>query len=156
MTTPTTGTGTVAIEVACALPERQLVVELAVAPGTTALAAVQMAGIAEAFPEVTIDPARIGVHGHLLGARGLPSAALYVVREADRVEVYRPLLADPKTARRRRAGRAQPASVSMSDAGTGTASGASPGAVAGAAAGAAPGASSAGAAAPGAAAAEGR
>ncbi len=154
MTTPTTGTGTVAIEVACALPERQLVVELAVAPGTTALAAVQMAGIAEAFPEVTIDPARIGVHGHLLGARGLPSAALYVVREADRVEVYRPLLADPKTARRRRAGRAQPASVSMSDAGTGTASGASPGA--GAAAGAAPGASSAGAAAPGAAAAEGR
>lgn len=150
----TTDTGTIAIEVACALPERQLVVELEVAPGTTALEAVALAGIAETFPELKVDPARIGVHGRLLGTRGLPPAALYAVRERDRVEVYRPLLADPKTARRRRAGMAQPASapVSMPDAGTGTASGASPGT----AAGAASGASSVGAPAPGAAAAEGR
>jgi len=93
----------VAIEVACALPDRQLVVALEVPSGTTALEAVALAGIAEAFPEVPIDPARIGVHGRLLGARGLAPAALYVVRAGDRVEVYRPLLCDPKAARRRAA-----------------------------------------------------
>src|SRR5690606_1741431 len=67
----------VAIEVACALPDRQLVVALEVPSGTTALEAVALAGIAEAFPEVPIDPARIGVHGRLLGTRGLAPAALY-------------------------------------------------------------------------------
>lgn len=122
MTAPTTaGAATVAIEVACALPERQLVVALEVPSGTTALDAVALAGIAAAFPEVTIDPARIGVHGRLLGTRGLPAAACYVLGEGDRVEVYRPLFADPKAARRRRAGRDQPAS--MPESGTGTASG---------------------------------
>ena len=60
----------VAIEVACALPERQLVVPLQVPQGTTALQAVALAGIAEAFPEVRIDAARIGVYGRLLGTRG--------------------------------------------------------------------------------------
>lgn len=122
MTAPSTaGAASVAIEVACALPERQLVVALEVPSGTTALEAVALAGIAAAFPEVTLDPARIGVHGRLLGTRGLPAAARYVLREGDRVEVYRPLLADPKAARRRRAGRTQPAS--MPESGTGTASG---------------------------------
>lgn len=136
---------TVAIEVACALPERQLVVPLAVPVGTTALAAVALAGIAAAFPEVAIDPARIGVHGRLLGTRGLAPAARYPVRAGDRVEVYRPLLADPKAARRRRAGIGQPAS--MSDSGTGTASGTVPGIASGDVAGTAsePGVSSAGA-----------
>lgn len=137
-----TGTGTVAIEVACALPERQLVVELDVAPGTTALEAVALAGIAETFPEVNVDPARIGVHGRLLGTRGLPPAALYPVREGDRVEVYRSLLADPRTARRRRAA-VQPASISAS--GTGTASGVVSGIVPGTASGAAAGVPSVGA-----------
>lgn len=114
----------VAIEVACALPERQLVVPLQVPQGTTALQAVALAGIAEAFPEVRIDAARIGVYGRLLGTRGLPSAAAYRVGPGDRVEVYRPLLADPKAARRRRAQRAsQPLSPSASDAGGGSAPG---------------------------------
>ncbi len=108
---------TLAIEVACALPERQLVVSLEVPPGTTALEAVALAGIAAAFPEVAIDPARIGIHGRLLGTRGLAAAGRYAVRAGDRVEVYRPLLADPRTARRRRAGAAQPFPASASAAG---------------------------------------
>ena len=145
---------TVAIEVACALPERQLVVPLAVPVGTTALAALALAGIAAAFPEVAIDPARIGVHGRLLGTRGLAPAARYPVRAGDRVEVYRPLLADPKTARRRRAGIGQPAS--MSDSGTGTTSGSSAGAASGLAVGAASGVSSAASSAFGTAAPEGK
>lgn len=93
----------IAIEVACALPDRQLVVALEVPAGTTAWQAVALAGIAEAFPEVCIAPQRIGVWGRLLGTRGLPPAAEYRVRSGDRVEVYRPLLIDPKAARRRRA-----------------------------------------------------
>lgn len=111
---------TVAIEVACALPERQLVVPLEVPVGTTALEAVALAGIVAAFPEVAIDPARIGIHGRLLGTRGLAPAARYAVRAGDRVEVYRPLLADPKIARRRRAGADQPLPASVS-AGAGSA-----------------------------------
>jgi putative ubiquitin-RnfH superfamily antitoxin RatB of RatAB toxin-antitoxin module len=145
---------TVAIEVACALPERQLVVPLAVPAGTTALEAVALAGVAAAFPEVAIDPARIGIHGRLLGTRGLAPAGRYAVRAGDRVEVYRPLLADPKTARRRRAGIGQAAS--MSDSGTGTTSGVSAGAASGLTVGAVSGVSSAGAPVLGTAAPEGR
>lgn len=116
--TSTTG-ATIAIEVACALPERQLVVALEVLPGTTALEAVALADIAAAFPEVEIDPARIGVHGRLLGTRGLAPAALYAVRAGDRVEVYRPLRIDPKAARRRAAA-AQLRSRSAAGAGSGS------------------------------------
>ena len=117
MTSASTSGATVAIEVACALSERQLVVALEVPVGTTALQVVALAGIAAAFPEVAIDPGRIGVWGRLLGTRGLPPAARYPVRAGDRVEVYRPLLADPKAARRRRAGADQPRSASASVAG---------------------------------------
>ncbi len=99
------GADTIAIEVACALPRRQLVVALRVPPGTTALQAVELAGIAAAFPEVTIVPERMGIFGRLLGTRGLAPADVYAVQPGDRVEVYRPLLADPKAARRRRAQR---------------------------------------------------
>lgn len=95
----------IAVEVACALPGRQRILTLRVPRGTTALAAVARSGIAELFPEVTIDPARIGIFGQLLGTRGLPPADRYVLEPGDRVEIHRPLLADPKEARRRRAAR---------------------------------------------------
>lgn len=93
------------VEVACALPERQHILAIRVPRGTTALAAVAMSGIAALFPEVAIDPARLGIFGRLLGTRGLPPADRYLVCPGDRVEIYRPLVADPKDARRRRAGR---------------------------------------------------
>lgn len=93
------------IEVACALPERQHILVIKVLRGTTALAAVAMSGIAELFPEVSIDPARLGIFGRLLGTRGLLPADRYALCPGDRVEIYRPLVADPKEARRRRAAR---------------------------------------------------
>lgn len=95
----------IAVEVACALPGRQRILALRVPRGTTALAAVGLSGIAALFPEVRIDPARIGIFGQLLGARGLPPADCYVLEPGDRVEIHRPLIADPKEARRRRAAR---------------------------------------------------
>lgn len=93
------------IEVACALPERQHILAIRVPRGTTALAAVAMSGIAALFPEVAIDPARLGIFGRLLGTRGLPPADRYTLCPGERVEIYRPLVADPKEARRRRAAR---------------------------------------------------
>lgn len=93
------------VEVACALPTRQRILALRVPRGTTALAAVALSGIAALFPEVTIDPARLGIFGQLLGTRGLPPADRYVLEPGDRVEIHRPLIADPKEARRRRAAR---------------------------------------------------
>lgn len=95
----------ITLEVACALPERQHILVIRVPRGTTALAAVAMSGIAALFPEVAIDSMRLGIFGRLLGTRGLPPADRYVVCPGDRVEIYRPLVADPKEARRRRAAR---------------------------------------------------
>ena len=85
-----------AIEVACALPARQAVVALAVAPGTTAREAVRASGIAVRFPEVDVAACKLGIWGE-------PVADGRRVRDGDRVEVYRPLAIDPRAARRERA-----------------------------------------------------
>jgi putative ubiquitin-RnfH superfamily antitoxin RatB of RatAB toxin-antitoxin module len=52
--------------------------------------------VVEMFEGFELDPARVGIFGH--------KASLdQVLREGDRVEIYRPLIADPKEARRQRA-----------------------------------------------------
>ncbi|WP_431024967.1 RnfH family protein [Halomonas sp. H5] len=94
-------TETLAVEVAFALPEKQRIVTLAVAPGTTARQAVSLSRIAEQFPELpadTFDRAPLGIFG-----KALRQPEAQALREGDRVEIYRPLQVDPKTARRRRA-----------------------------------------------------
>ena len=95
----------IAIEVAAALPERQVLVSLEVPAGTTVLGAVEWARLDERLPGLEIDPQRLGVFGKR-------RAADAVVEEGDRVEVYRPLTADPKEVRRQlaelaRSGRGQ-------------------------------------------------
>jgi putative ubiquitin-RnfH superfamily antitoxin RatB of RatAB toxin-antitoxin module len=84
------------IEVVYALPKRQVVIALEVKEGTTALAAIERSGILQQFPEA--DPRRDGVG--VFGRRVTPDSPL---REGDRVEIYRPLIVDPKAARRERA-----------------------------------------------------
>ena len=84
------------IEVCCALRERQLLVALQVPQGTTLAQAVMRAGVAEQFPQLDLAQLALGVHGKQRRADEL-------VRDGDRVELYRPLTADPKTARRARA-----------------------------------------------------
>ncbi len=91
------------VEVAYALPDKQKIVSLQVAPGTTAIEAVRLSGIAKEFTEIELDTAQMGVFGQMLGTRGLPAADAYVLEDRDRVEIYRPLIADPKEARKRRA-----------------------------------------------------
>ena len=84
----------VSVEVVYACPGEQCVVALQVARGTTAAQAVRLSGLLERYPEIDF-PAQIGIHGRVVqGAT--------VLSDGDRIEIYRPLIAEPKQARRRR------------------------------------------------------
>lgn len=84
---------TIQVEVAFARPERQLILKLEVPRGTTAVEAVRLSGIEEQFPEIEPGKSRIGIFGKLCkNDREL--------NPGDRVEIYRPLLVDPRIARR--------------------------------------------------------
>src|SRR5690606_14932463 len=95
------------VEVAYARPDKQKIIALSVAPGTTALQAAQASGIVEEFPEIDLASAKMGLFGKHFGTRGLKPADEYILRAHDRVEIYRPLIADPKEVRRRRAEKAK-------------------------------------------------
>ena len=83
------------VEVAYALPDQQLILELMVEPGTTLEQAVQQSGLLEKYPDIDLSKNKVGVFGKL----GKKTAEL---KAGDRVEVYRPLIADPKEVRRKR------------------------------------------------------
>ncbi len=97
----------ICVEVAYALPGQQRLLTLQVEQGCTALQAVQRSGIAELFPG--LDPATtdMGVFSTNLDGKALPLPADYVVKPGDRIELYRPLVADPKVVRQQRAARAR-------------------------------------------------
>jgi len=86
------------IEVAYARPDRQWLLALEVAEGTTAAAALLASGLLAECPELQIGEPVLGVW-----SRKVPPDR--VLEPDDRLEVYRPLQADPKTARRQRAAR---------------------------------------------------
>ncbi|SFU93963.1 RnfH family protein [Halomonas korlensis] len=91
------------IEVAYALPSEQCIISLSVPDGTTAREAVMLARLEAHFPEceaATFREADLGIFGALLKA-----PERHVLQAGDRVEVYRPLLIDPKAARVARASR---------------------------------------------------
>ncbi len=84
------------IEVVYALPAKQTLLRQQVAAGTTVLEAVRASGILEIHPEIDIATSKLGIFGKLVK----PDT---VLREKDRIEIYRPLIADPKEVRRKRA-----------------------------------------------------
>jgi putative ubiquitin-RnfH superfamily antitoxin RatB of RatAB toxin-antitoxin module len=84
------------VEVAYALPQQQVIIPVKVAEGTTAEHAVQASGILKKFPEIDLAQNKLGIFGKL-------TKNDTVLRERDRVEIYRPLIADPKEVRRQRA-----------------------------------------------------
>ena len=88
------------VEVAYALPERQALLELTVEPGTTALEAARQSGVTEQFAGIDLDNSKFGIFGKVVSPQ-------QVLQEGDRVEVYRPLIADPKEVRKARAARAK-------------------------------------------------
>lgn len=84
------------VEVAYARPDVQVILALEVAEDSTAEFAIRQSGILERFPEIDLGQNRIGIFGK-------PCKLEQSLRAGDRVEIYRPLIADPKEARRNRA-----------------------------------------------------
>lgn len=84
------------VEVVYAMREEQVLVALDVEEGTTARQAVEQSGVLRRFPEVDLARTSIGIFGRVT----TPDTLL---RDGDRVEIYRALLVDPKDARRARA-----------------------------------------------------
>lgn len=85
------------IQICYARPDRQFLLEQTVASGTTIQRAIRDSDIIRQAPEIDVSVMRVGIYGKL---KTLDT----VLREHDRVEIYRPLIADPKDSRRRRAG----------------------------------------------------
>lgn len=88
------------VEVAYALPEKQAILALQVPEGTSALEAARLSGISDKFDGIDLDNAKLGIFAKVV-------APGQVLREGDRVEIYRPLIADPKEVRKARAARAK-------------------------------------------------
>ena len=84
------------IEVVYALPHEQVLLQLQMPQHTTVAEAITLSGIMEKHPDIDLDRNKLGIYGKLTRADA-------VLRDKDRIEVYRPLLADPKEVRRKRA-----------------------------------------------------
>ena len=84
------------VEVAYALPDRQIIIELVVDRGTTLEQALDLSGIFGQFAEIDLDKNKVGIFGKLAKLSD-------ELQPGDRVEIYRPLLADPREVRKQRA-----------------------------------------------------
>ncbi|MCM2290048.1 MAG: RnfH family protein, partial [Sulfuritalea sp.] len=87
---------TIRVEVVYALPERQEIASLNLPAGSTAGQAIEASGLLAKFPEIDLARNKLGIYAKL----AKPDTAL---RDRDRVEIYRPLIADPKEVRKQRA-----------------------------------------------------
>ena len=94
---------TIEVEVAYARPDKQKIIKIKVPAGTTAMEMVELSGIVREFPEIDLASAKLGLFGKHLGTKGLAGPDDYILQPRDRIEIYRPLLIDPKEVRRRRA-----------------------------------------------------
>ncbi len=88
------------IEVAYALPDRQEIIALHIDAGSTAAQAINQSNILVHFPEINLANAKIGIFSKLCKLD-------QELRDKDRVEIYRPLIADPKEVRKQRAAKGQ-------------------------------------------------
>ncbi|WP_018607314.1 RnfH family protein [Uliginosibacterium gangwonense] len=83
------------VAVCYALPQRQDLVELKLPAGSTASQAIAASGLQQKHPDIDLDRFKVGVFGKLIKL-DTP------LQDQDRVEIYRPLIADPKEVRRKR------------------------------------------------------
>ncbi|MDP1526326.1 MAG: RnfH family protein [Rhodocyclaceae bacterium] len=84
------------IEVIYALPENQETVLLHLPPGSSLQQAIEASGLIGKYPEIDLAKGKFGIYSKLTKLDTL-------VRDRDRVEIYRPLIADPKEVRKQRA-----------------------------------------------------
>lgn len=86
----------ITVEVAYAAPQRQMILVVSLPSGATVEQAIMRSGILEKFPEIDLAQTKVGVFSKLTKLET-------PLRDKDRVEIYRPLIADPKEVRRKRA-----------------------------------------------------
>lgn len=86
----------ITVEVAYALPDEQLIIPIKVQDGITAEEAIKASGIMGKFADIDLSINKIGIFGKL-------TKLDTKLRHLDRVEIYRPLIADPKEVRKQRA-----------------------------------------------------
>ncbi len=84
------------VEVVLATPQQQRVIPVVLAVGSKLADAIEQSGILSKFDDFDFDPDRVGIFGR-------KSDVGQLLRDGDRVEIYRPLIADPKKTRRQRA-----------------------------------------------------
>ena len=90
----------ISVEIVYALPMQQTVLTVKIVAGTTIEDAIRESGILVRHPEIDLTQAKVGVY-----ARTVPVST--VLQKETRVEIYRPLIADPKEIRRQRAEKAK-------------------------------------------------
>ena len=90
----------VQVVVSYAMPQREFIHPMRVEPGTTVGQAIERSGVLAGFPDINLVTQPVGIYGK-------KTTLDTVLRERDRVEIYRPLVADPKDSRRRRAAKKQ-------------------------------------------------
>lgn len=83
------------IEIVYAKPEMQILTELMVEYGTTIKQAIEVSGFLERFPELNQPTLIVGIFSKLVPLN-------HILKENDRIEIYRPLIIDPKAARMQR------------------------------------------------------
>jgi len=89
----------VEVEVVYAKPEQQVLVALKMPETATVEQAIKESGMLARFPEIDLNACKVGIFAKIC-------ALDQVLKQGDRVEIYRPLLHDPKDARRQRAAKA--------------------------------------------------
>ncbi|HEC13991.1 MAG TPA: RnfH family protein [Acidiferrobacteraceae bacterium] len=88
------------VEVAYATEDEQVILELSLVSGSTVGDAIEVSGVLKRFPEISLDANKVGIFGKL-------SRLQDPLWDHDRVEIYRPLIADPREVRRQRAAEAK-------------------------------------------------
>ena len=90
----------ISLEVVYGTPEKQALLEVVVEQGTTVKETIMASGIVKRFPDINLEVLKVGIWNRTCKLTDLP-------KKGDRIEIYRPLIADPKEARRRRAEKAK-------------------------------------------------
>ena len=90
----------ITVEVAYALPERQSLLTVNVSPDSSVQQIIELSGILQQFSEIDLNSPKVGIWSR-------PVKLDDRVKAGDRIEIYRPLIADPKDLRRRRAEKAK-------------------------------------------------
>lgn len=88
--------GKIAVQVAYALPEKQYLLTVMLNEGATVEEAIRASGLLELRDDIDLKVNKVGIYSR-------PAKLHDVLRDGDRVEIYRPLIADPKELRRQRA-----------------------------------------------------